>query len=139
MEDKIEKLLTSIKSKTEKNKAQWSEGSSDTQYTLNMSSGSIVVDKTSKVTGPPPDPEARAIPGFSVSILNDEGDVVEEVYSFADSDPKKFEFFEDLWKTIDRKYRKVDETLRGMIEEVDSKDTIGKKEETFEPDDELPF
>jgi hypothetical protein len=138
MEEKTEELLRKIKSRTKEGSVNWTSGSSDTQYKLKLPSGTVLVDRYKKPTNEPPKP--NIVKGYKVSILNNDGDEIDSVASREDERGEMYDFLEEMWSLAKRDYKNVDKVLGKMLKEVESEGEIGEDaEETFEPDDDLPF
>ena len=138
MENKTLSLIEKIQQKTEEGNAKWVSGSSETQYRLKLPSGTVLVDKFRDVAGPGPEPSVHE--GFSIDILDNKGDEVKSISRREDGKRDEYEVLKRLWDMADRSYKNLDEVLDSMIEDVESEGEIGEDaEETFEPDDDLPF
>jgi hypothetical protein len=139
MDDRYIELLKSIIIKTNEDNAIWKDTSTSDQYALYLDSGSIIVDYYQERNHP----EYGSQPeGYGVTIINRDGVEIEDIKRWSSEGGEAFDIIRDLYHTAKRSFLKVDETIDGMIEEVENKDRVGRREEqedTFEPDDDLPF
>ncbi|MBS7563579.1 hypothetical protein KHS38_04095 [Mucilaginibacter sp. Bleaf8] len=120
----IKKLFEKTKSKA----AIWQKSSTQGQFQLQLSSGIVTVSKY--------DGDYNNNPAVFISIYNASGDRIDTLN--VESDDHEFVLANELYSMVRRSYYKVDETIDGFFDELNSDKVIG--ETSSAPDDEdLPF
>lgn len=132
--DNVKNVITKLINKTKSNDTIWNKSSASNGYKIDLNSAVISVSAWE---------DYNQNKSFSLSILNDRGQAIESITcEERDSD---FELLENLYNTVNRSYLKVDETLKNLIDEIDSKPTIGVEEKPKSNNsiqnaiDDLPF
>ena len=131
----IDQIITKLHNKTKNGEANWHKTGRSSEFVLKMKSGSILVDVFE-------DEHGNDI--ADISIQNEDGDRVDyyRVNDSFDNDQhhEGYEKLKNLYDEIYRKYYKIEETLKGLLKEIDSDSIIGEEiidEDTS--DDDLPF
>ncbi|MCS3860350.1 hypothetical protein GGP86_000098 [Salinibacter ruber] len=140
LNDKYIKLINSLINRTEEGDVEWRDTSTSKQFAVYLDSGNITVDYY---------PESRSRQserpeGYSITIFNDEGNKVDEIKAARPENNEDYDILKELYSTAKRSYLKVDETIDGMISEISEEDRVGgeppsEPDESFDPDDPLPF
>lgn len=124
----ITDLIKSILEKTASRKAIWGKTSRPNEYKLLFNKGAITTDNWTAEEG-------KECADFA--IYNSFGDKIDNYY--ASKGEKDFELLIELHNTANREFFKVDETIAGLINEINSDKSIGKREIEKEDEDNLPF
>lgn len=164
VDEKYKELINKVIQKTSEGKSNWLSTGQEDQYVLHLSKGSIVIDKydrrMSRQVNRMVGGQVDFLNTYEITISNDDGNVVDSFSVSEDEKPEAWSLLKELYDCARRSYLKIDETLDGMLEEVKTKEQIGQtrgsrsavagrgggqqqrgqqEEQTFEPDDELPF
>lgn len=119
----IEKLLN----KTRKREVIWQKTTREDEYKLDLDSGALTIDKWS--------PDNKFNMSIDVAIYNDRGDRIDRIEVHAEDNPDDYKILDEFHSEVRRTYYKVDETFKGIFEELDKEGEIGK----INPLDNLPF
>lgn len=125
--DKYIELIEKLSSKTAQKMIVWQKTSSGGEFKLQLAVGTLTVNKY--------DGDFNNKPSIIVNIYNDKGDRV-DVIDIEDS-MKEFGLADDFYASVRRSYYKVDETIKGFFDELDTDKIIGFGEK--EEEDDLPF
>lgn len=139
MNKKYLELIKSIIIMTDEGNAKWKDTSTSDQYALYLDNGSILVDYYREKNHPEYGSEPE---GYGITIVNADGIEIDDIKGWSSEGDEVFDMAKDLYHSAKRSYLKFDETIDGMIQELKSKDEVGRGgdgEETFEPGDDLPF
>ena len=125
MEPQIKTLVDSLCAKTKDNKARWERTGSGDQFLLNLENGKLFIDKlVLKIGGL----------AYKIAITNANGEVIYNLSAKKlDSPPSSvtfvgdYQILKDLHDTVKRSYFKVDETINGLIKEIEKPGDIGKE------------
>lgn len=127
MEAKIKNLVDSISSKTRNKQAIWERIGNSEQFSLQLETGKVLLSILST------NDNNKVL--YQLAIINLRGDRIFELnvktpesYSY---DPD-FDSLKALYEDVKKAYYRVDETIEGMLGEVDKSGKIGKR-------DDLPF
>lgn len=127
--DKHLTLIDSLLQKTAEGKANWSRTGASGQYVIILEAGSIKLDQFFYNHH---DDTNR---GYALTLLNSNGDRIDEIQQ--EEGDQHYELMKTLYDAVERDYLRVDETIDGMLSELDSKRVVGARPP--EPDDDLPF
>lgn len=127
MEDKIETLIDNLKAKTINKEANWERVGNGDQFSLTLKSGKVLVDKY--IT-------SQSSILYTILITNNKGDMIYQTNArqniSGEKNIKNYQIIKELHESIKRAYFKVDETIDGLLGEIDEKGKIGT-------DNSLPF
>ncbi|NVM61745.1 hypothetical protein FHW88_000021 [Mucilaginibacter sp. SG538B] len=126
MTDEFKLLIEKLIKKTSAKQAIWSKTSRDNEYKLELQKGAITVDNWDNGNG---------VDLVDITILNEYGDTVDRVY-FDGSDEDDYTLLIELHTLAKRAFYKVEETIKGIVSELDSEKTVGKERRI---DDSLDF
>ena len=128
MEAKIKSLVENLYAKTEKKEANWERIGKKDQFVLILDNGKVLIDKLFTSKG-------ELV--YQFSIININGDTIfsinalkKEAFSL---EPDDYSVLKDLHEVIKKSYFKVDETIDGLLGEVNKDGEIGNEL------DDLPF
>ena len=121
--DYLKVLIQGLKEKTSKNEVIWQK-SSETEFKVELQSGAITADKMwlSK----------KSTFMLEVCVYNNRGELADRIAVSQFDEADDYKFVDDFYIVVRRKYFKVEETIKGIIDEVQKNGVIGKEEE-------LPF
>jgi hypothetical protein len=128
MDAKIKSLIENLYTKTEKREANWERIGKKDQFILVLDKGKVFIDKILTI-------KAEVV--YQFTIMNINGDTIFSVNAL-----KKLEFsverqdydiLKELHEVIKKSYFKVDETIDGLLGEINKEGEIGNE---F---DDLPF
>ena len=88
----------------------------DTEFKLNLGKGAITVDNWTD------DRDRKEY--VDCVIMNENGDTIDRI-SFSSEATDDFNYLIALYAIIKRAYYKIDETLKSILEELDSNNIIG--------------
>ena len=130
--NRLSDMVISLIGKTKKDGAVWRGGNRSGEFIISMSSGAMVVYFY----------HGNFNRGnIDFTIFNADGNEIESQV-FIEGEAEYADLFE-LYSVIRRKYYKVDETIDGMLKELNSSNIVGKVikgvEEDSNEDDVLPF
>lgn len=114
--EKIQLLIKTIIEKTNNNEITWGKTARENEFKLFMDTGAITTDRW----------DHEDIQYVDLSIYNNFGDKIENF--FPDESSKDFEIINELHKSARREFYKVDQTLEGMFQELQSSKKVGKRE-----------
>ena len=118
MDEKYIDLILKLKDKTLNNKVTWNQGSRESEFSVSLENGVIVIDNWE---------DSNDIEFFDLKIINKDG--VKVYYEpFNRRDSQAFDLVKSLYRAAFEKFYRTDETINGFLTEIDSKDTIGKEQ-----------
>lgn len=127
-EDKLEELIKGLLSKTKKRMVIWKNTNRDSEYLVNLKSGSVTVDYFKSTY------EDQWFHDFN--IYNTDGNRIETLQLLEDDETILGVLLSSLYREAKRQFLKVEETLDGMLAELSKDEIVGN---IFDPDDDLPF
>jgi hypothetical protein len=133
-------LVSSLIERTEQGDVEWRDTSASDQLAVYLRSGDIAVDYYPEQQ----DPRHGTVPEmYGMTIFNNDGNKIDEITADKTNNRDSFEILKRLYETARRNYLKVDETIEGMLEEINEDENVGGEDQddqgTFEPDEDLPF
>jgi len=120
-------LLDKLLEKTKNKEVIWQKTSREDEYKLQLEIGALTIDRWKN------DKNSREF--VDVNFYNDRGDNIDRLYASEFDDPMNYAYLINLHTEIKRAYYKVDETLKGLLDEINSSGKIGK----LPPESDLPF
>jgi|WetSurMetagenome_2_1015567.scaffolds.fasta_scaffold393632_1 hypothetical protein len=120
-------LLDKLLEKTKNKEVIWQKTSREDEYKLQLDIGALTIDRWKN------DKNSRE--SVDVNFYNDRGDNIDRLYANEFDDPMNYAYLINLHTEIKRAYYKVDETLKGLLDEIKSSGKIGK----LPPESDLPF
>lgn len=131
MSENIENLIRSLVQKTNKKEAIWGKTSGQNEFKLIFDTGAVTTSLWN----------VEEMDVINIAIYNKFGDKIENYYANENED--EFELLKELHDSARKEFYKVDDTLKGLFEELKGIKSIGKREIENEPpsnnDDDLPF
>lgn len=121
-------LIQKLIHRTINKQAIWNSTSRETEFILNLHSGSITIDSWVN------DSFDNCIDFY---IRNDKGIVIFSKLFNLSENPEEFHFLFNLHNVARESYFKIDDTVNGILKELDSDKTIGIQEK--KDDDNLPW
>lgn len=129
MDQKIKKLVDSLILKTKEKNANWDRVGASNQFVLSLDGGKVILDKlVSKQDGL----------FFRLLIINNNAEVIFTLNAKRIDKPplrvggeNDFDHLKELYEIINRIYFKVDETIEGIIGEIERIGNVGKKSKDF--------
>jgi hypothetical protein len=109
LSNKIQEVIKRLSEMTKDNKLTWEKTSRDSEYSCAFKSGKITIDLWSEPESP--------FTFCDFMIYNENGDQIEHL--LFDKKENDYELLETLYLIVNRKYLKVDETIEGIIKELD--------------------
>ena len=131
MEAKIQTLIENLLAKTKERKSKWERVGKSDQFLLFLDNAKISIDKLLS---------SRKQIFYRFSIINSNGDIIFNVNGIKEDSSWSIEIKDDyqvlkeLHEEIKKAYFKVDETIEGLLGEVNKDGEIGN-----EDPDELSF
>lgn len=121
MDALIETLVFSLIEKTKSKKIKWEKVGSDEQYSVSLETGNFIVYK-----GKAPQKETF----YRITISNPEGDIIFNQIAINRPQIKgskilasgDYKIMKELHEEIRKSYYRIDETIRGMIDEIGKED-----------------
>lgn len=126
--DNFKTLIAKLLVKTQKKEVIWQKSSREDEYKLELGSGALTVDKWS--------PDNKYNMSIDVAIYNDRGDRIDRIAASEEEDREDFKLLDQFHTEVRRAYYKVDETFKGIFDELEKDGAIGK---TVPPSSDLPF
>jgi hypothetical protein len=126
----IKDIIDKLKVRTENNQAIWNKSSGENGFKLSLQTGLITIDKWLD------NQEQTWYIDFAIS--NDKGDIIEQIQASKAGEKNDFDYLDAFYTIIRRKYLKVDETLKSLLDELNSTKSLGTNDKN-EPIDDLPF
>ncbi|MGI4021988.1 MAG: hypothetical protein ACRYFA_10815 [Janthinobacterium lividum] len=126
MTENFTSLIEKLKNKTVSKQAIWSKTSRDNEFKLELQKGAITIDSW----------EDNNVDFVDLNIMNENGEIIDRAY-FHSSDRVDYKTLLDLHSSAKRAYFKVDETIKNIFDELDSKNVVGKERRS--DDDDLLF
>ncbi len=127
MDEKLTKLIISLSNKTKQKEAKWERTGKSEKFNLILENGIVSMDKIITNKG-------NLVFQFSISNLN--GDVIQQLNGIKKDSNEfnpNYETLKEFHQNIKMAYFKVDETIEGLLDEIEKKGEIGKE------NDDLPF
>ena len=121
MDDKIRTLINNLSTKTDSREANWERVGRSEKFNLILENGIISMDKLVSNKG-------NLIYQFSISNLK--GDIIQQVSAIKkDTFPLDFDYetLKEFHQNIKKAYFKVDETIDGLLGEIEKEGEIGKR------------
>jgi hypothetical protein len=122
----IQNLIKALLKKTLDKKATWGKTSRPNEFKLLFEKGAVTTDYWST------DDNEETV---DIGIYNSFGDRIDNIYLSKGEDG--FDLLNELHQAAKREFYKVDETITGLFDEVQSDKTVGKR--IIENNDDLPF
>lgn len=110
-------LIEKLKQKTTSKQAIWTKTSRDNEFKLELQKGAITTDWFD---------DGSQIKWIDLIIYNDTGDVIDRI-AFSSEEGADYAYVLDLHSMANRAYFKVDETIQGIFNELDSDKIVGKE------------
>ena len=126
--DKVKQLTDKLLEKTIANQVVWNRSSGFDGFQLILNSGSLSIDNYYN--------EDSRQHEISISLYNEDGVTIESITYGNKDDKEDFKYYENFYKTVKRKYLKVDETIDSFFKEIN---TDGKVGNVIKDNDDLPF
>jgi hypothetical protein len=120
-------LINKLLSKTIEKKIQWQKSSSQGEFKLQLTIGTLTINKY--------DESYNNSAVVTINIYNNSGDKIDTLY-VEDSAPE-YKLLDSFYSSIRRSYYRVDETIQGFFSELDTDKIIGM--EGAPEEDDLPF
>lgn len=127
MEAKIISLIESLNTKTQNKEANWERIGKSDQFVLTLGNGKVSVNKV--IT-------KDSVVVYQFAIFNAKSDTIFNVNAIKGNtilSSSDYELLKTIHESIKKMYFKVDETIDGLLGEINKEGDIGK-----EPED-LPF
>lgn len=128
MDAKIKSLIENLYTKTEKREANWERIGKKDQFILILDKGKVYIDKLSTIKG-------EVV--YQFTIMNINGDTIFNVNALKKNEfsvePQDYDILKELHEVIKKSYFKVDETIDGLLGEINKEGEIGNEL------DDLPF
>lgn len=118
MTENFQLLVDKLKNKTLAKQAIWIKTSRDNEFRLELSKGAITTDNWVDEN------DGRSL--VDLLIFNDNGDIIDRVVYSSEKD-NDYGTLVELHSLAKKAYYKVDETLKGILEELDSDKTLGSE------------
>lgn len=131
MEPKIKSLIENLLAKTKKRETKWDRIGKSDRFILFLESAKVTMDKVISTKGNL---------FYQFSIINANGDNIlnisetKNTNTFPIPNHEEYELLKELHEEIKKAYFKVEETIEGLLGEVNKDGEIGK-----EDPDALPF
>lgn len=130
MEPIIKSLIENLLEKTKKRETNWDRIGKNDRFILFLDNGKVTLDKVISNKGNL---------FYQFSIINNSGDNIFNISKSKDSDSPlvlihEYNLLKELHEEIKKAYFKVEETIEGLLGEVNKEGEIGK-----EDPDALPF
>lgn len=131
--EKLKILIRLLIDKTLVKKAIWEKGSGGgNPFKLSISGGiAIIITEWENMY--------NHEDGYEVIIFNSNGDPIEKFSTDGSSSMEEIGTLQLFHKVASDQYYKVEETLDALLKSVESADIIGKREESTDEGDDLPF
>jgi hypothetical protein len=123
IEDKVVNLIERMKKLTRDDKLHWEQSNRESEFIYTFEKGKITIDNWYDYE--------NEIPFIEFVIYNDNGAKTENL-QFNHSDDSDYIIINDLYEIVYKKHIKADETLDGIMSELDCI-------EQHDSDDEIPF
>ena len=123
MDTKIKSLIENLLGKTKKKETKWDRVGKSDRFIIYLDTGKVSVDKVISNKGNL---------YYQFSILNNKGDniltISETKHSnaFPPPDSTDYDLLKELHEEIKKAYFKVEETIEGLLGEIDKEGEIGK-------------
>ncbi len=129
MEPKIKTLIDNLLAKTKKRETKWERVGKSDQFILFLDNARVSIDKLISSKGQL---------FYKFSIINSSGDIILNINGIKDEiafDLKSdYNTLKELHQEVQKAYFKVDETIEGLLGEIEKDGEIGN-----EDPDSLPF
>lgn len=122
MDTKIKSLIENLLGKTKKRETKWDRVGKSDRFIIYLDKGKISVDKVISTKGNL---------YYQFSILNNNGDNILTISETTNSNrfpphSPDYDLLKELHEEIKKAYFKVEETIEGLLGEVDKEGEIGK-------------
>ena len=130
MEPKIKTLVDNLLAKTKKRETKWERVGKSDQFILYLDNAHISIDKLIS--------NKRQL-FYKLSIINSNGDIIlnvngiKEENAFAMHLDNDYNDLKELHQEIQKAYFKVDETIDGLLGEIDKEGEIGNEDPDLPP------
>ena len=117
MEEQYKKLTEEIRQKSKECLIAWTPSNYNDTYEATLGRGAILIEHNE-----PSEEYYPETPVYSLSFLNERGEVFHSIkvfHEFVDTD--KFQCLKDIYEYAYKSYMKIDETLKSMFEDINSK------------------
>lgn len=135
MNNKIKLLVHSLIELSDNKRVIWNKTSAENQFKVVLESGAaLTIDSWSNN-------RRDDYPNLDLCIYNDRGELILRDIVSVEENIDEYNLLEKLHNCAKNIYFKVDDTIDGMLEEIDSdRKIIGIEEKDVNPtDDDLPF
>lgn len=117
MEDQYKWLATEIRLKSQQGLIPWSPSNYQDTYEASLGKGAIIITYNDLSEG-----YCEEHPVYTLSFVNERGDVFHSMNAFSkDQLSPDYDLLKDIYEFAHRSYMKIDETLRSMFEDINSK------------------
>lgn len=130
MDAKVKSLIENLLGKTKKKETNWDRIGKTDNFILYLDTGKVSVDKVLSNKGNL---------FYQFSVINNKGDNILTINEtknsnvFPPSDATNYELLKELHEEIKKTYFKVEETIEGLLGEVDKEGEIGKDDPNVLP------
>lgn len=131
MEPKIKTLIDNLLAKTKKRETKWERVGKSDQFILFLDNARVSIDKLIS---------SKSQLFYKFSIINSSGDIILNINGIKDENAfavdlkSDYNTLKELHQEIQKAYFKVDETIEGLLGEIEKDGEIGN-----EDPDSLPF
>jgi hypothetical protein len=127
----IKDLVDSLSKKTEQKKAIWNTSSGENAFQIKLSAGMVTIDLW----------DGHGFKNYAgISVFNNNGTQIDSFSVNVNDDPEAYSYLEKFHAVVSRSYYKVEETIKGMLDEIKDGDEIGKEHRSEDSiDDGFPF
>lgn len=130
--EKLKILIKLLIEKTLAKKAIWEKGSGSNQFKLSISEGiAITISEWEN--------HYNHDDGYEVIIFNSNANPIERYLTDDNSSSEDIGLVQSFYKVASDQYYKVEETMDALLKSIKSADVIGKRGESIDEEDDLPF
>ena len=134
-EDNYIEMIKKLREKTDSRETIWQRGQRDEEFSITFKSGMFVIDKNYDYH--------EEVTNYNFQIYNNNSDQIYTTGSIGSSNRDLYIVLKTLHDSVVRCYYKVDETMKGFLEEMDGEEIVGeepsKRDPTELPGDDIPF
>lgn len=112
-------LINALTEKTDAKHAIWEKTSRPNEFKIILGAGALTIDNWE---------DNKFLDYFEIAIYNNNGDKIEK-FIVTNDDDDEFLILQDLHNSVKREYYKVDETITSLLNEIETEDSIGKRDE----------